>query len=104
VGHFVPAGVRGTEAVEVKWGVHGLDEARSSWAASAEATTLSMVVRGAIRLFFAGGKEQLLKEPGDYAVWTPGVAHRWRIEAADTVVLTIRWPSRAGDAADLDPE
>lgn len=100
VGHFVGGGPRSTEAVEVKWGVHALDETRPNWAVSADATSLSVLVRGRIRLFFAE-REQLLSEPGDYALWGPGVAHRWRIEAEDTVVLTVRWPSRAGDTANL---
>ena len=75
---------------------------RVAWAASARATTLSMLISGAIRLYFAAGHERLLHRPGDYALWAPGVAHHWRIEQDDTVVLTIRWPSLAGDAADLD--
>ena len=32
------------------------------------------------------------------------LAHRWQIEAEDTIVLTIRWPSRAGDAANLEAD
>ena len=65
----------------------------SDWGLSAEATSLSLVVSGCIRLFFATGEEALLSRRGDYALWAPGVAHRWEIEADDTVVLTIRWPS-----------
>ncbi len=96
IGHFVPAelGPRSTEAVEVKWGAHALGEARSAWAASDAATSLSVLVRGCIRLFFATGDEALLAEPGDYALWPPGVAHRWQIEQEDTIVLTVRWPSQ----------
>jgi hypothetical protein len=96
IGHFVPAelGLRATDAVEVKWGTHALGETRADWGSSAEAMSLSLLVRGAIRLVFDDGREALLDEPGDYALWPPGVAHRWRIEADDTVVLTVRWPSR----------
>jgi hypothetical protein len=85
VGHFIPAdlGLRSTDAVEVKWGTH----------ASAEATSLSLLIQGCIRLLFADGSQALLTDPGDYAIWPPGLAHRWQIEADDTVVLTIRWPS-----------
>jgi quercetin dioxygenase-like cupin family protein len=86
--------------VEVKWGVHTLNETRRSWAVSSAASTLSLLVQGSIRLFFKG-QQTLLNRPGDYALWGPGVAHRWRIEADDTIVLTIRWPSRAGDALDM---
>jgi hypothetical protein len=96
IGHFVPPelGLRSTDAVEVKWGMHPLGETRIEWGSSDHATSLSLLVRGAIRLVFADGREALLDEPGDYALWGPGVAHRWHIEQDDTVVLTVRWPSR----------
>ncbi len=96
VGQFVPPrlGLRSTEAVEVKWGVHALGETRHDWGVSPEATSLSLLVRGAIRLYFADGQEALLNAPGDYALWPPRVGHRWRIEQDDTVVLTVRWPSK----------
>ena len=95
VGHFVPPelGPRSTAAVEVKWGMHRLGETRPEWGASPVATSLSLLVRGAIRLYFANGEEALLESPGDYALWPPDVSHRWRIERDDTVVLTVRWPS-----------
>jgi hypothetical protein len=95
VGHFVPPelGLRSTDAVEVKWGTHTLGEARGAWAASTEATSLSLLVQGCIRILFADGEEALLATPGDYAVWPPGLAHSWQIEEDDTVVLTLRWPS-----------
>lgn len=100
IGHFMPTGQGSTNAVEVKWGVHALHETRARWATSARATTLSILIRGSIRIYFRDC-EALLGEPGDYALWGRGVEHRWRIEADDTVVLTVRWPSQAGDAADL---
>ena len=106
VGHFVghERGLRSTDKVEIKWGIHKRHDRRSAWAATKAATTMSMVIRGSIRLFFQPSGETLLNQPGDYAVWGPGVPHRWRIEDDDTIVLTVRWPSRVGDAADLDPE
>ena len=95
IGHFVPPelGLRSTQDVEVKWGVHALGETRADWGSSASATSLSLLVQGAIRLYFADGQEALLDAPGDYAFWAPGVAHRWQIEQDETVVLTVRWPS-----------
>jgi quercetin dioxygenase-like cupin family protein len=104
VGHFVAAddGPRRTDQVEVKWGVHARGERRAAWAASADATTLSVVLRGAIRLFFQPGDEALLRQPGDYALWSPGIAHRWDIEDDETIVLTVRWPSKTGDATTVD--
>ena len=96
VGHFIPrelAPLRSTDAVEVKWGTHARGETRADWGISGDATSLSMIVCGSIRLFFGTGEEALLWRPGDYALWAAGVAHRWEIEADDTVVLTIRWRS-----------
>jgi hypothetical protein len=60
-----------------------------------------VLVRGAIRLFFAGGREALLSRPGDYALWPPGLAHRWTVEQDDTIILTVRWPSVAEDTVNL---
>ena len=80
--------------MEVKWGLHKLGETRAEWGTNEHATTLSLLVRGTIRIFFPDDKEVLLAEPGEYALWPPGVAHRWQIEQDDTVVLTVRWPSR----------
>jgi hypothetical protein len=97
VGHFLPDGPARTHEVEIKWGVHGLNESRMRWAVSATATTMSVLVRGRFRLMFEGG-EHLLAEAGDYALWGPGIAHRWRAEVDDTVILTVRWPSVRGDA------
>jgi len=95
IGDFVPPelGLRWTPAVEVKWGVHALGDTRADWGVAPDATSLSVLVRGCIRLVFADGQEALLQAPGDYALWAAGVAHRWRIEQDDTVVFTVRWPA-----------
>jgi hypothetical protein len=95
VGHFIPPehGLRSTADIEVKWGTHTLGEVRPEWGSNPAATTLSVLVRGCIRIVFGDGREALLDQPGDYALWPPGVAHRWSVEQDDTVVLTVRWPS-----------
>ncbi len=100
VGHFVPAPAggdpRATSAVEVKWAVYGGGEARDGWGANREATTLAVLVRGRFRLRFPG-RDVLLAEEGDYALWAPGVPHHWTAESA-AVVLSLRWPSVPNDA------
>ncbi|MDQ3810761.1 MAG: signal peptidase I [Chloroflexota bacterium] len=101
VGHFA-SGPRHSQDVEVRWAVHGLHELRPSWGLNRQATTLSLLVRGRMRYFFEPSSETVLSRPGDYVLWGPNVAHRWRAELADTIVLTVRWPSRAGDAVDVD--
>ena len=77
----------------MKWAVHAIGETRSAWAASIQATTLSILIHGCIRIFFATGEEAVLAACGDYILWPPGLAHRWQIEQDQTTVLTVRWPS-----------
>ena len=71
-------------------------------AAGVSVPTVSKVVNGRTDVAAATRSrvEALLAEPGDYALWPPGVAHRWRIEQDDTIVLTVRWPSLSADAVD----
>lgn len=96
VGHFVPeaAGARSTGDVEVKWGVHRAGEVRDGWASSEHATSLSVLLQGRYRLFFPERAAVVLARSGDYALWPAGVPHRWEIDE-DSVILTVRWPSRA---------
>jgi mannose-6-phosphate isomerase-like protein (cupin superfamily) len=97
LGHFLPAAdPRASEAVEVKWGVHRAGDCRAAWAVNHQATSLSVLVRGRFRLYLPQA-EVLLTQPGDYLLWPPGVPHHWRAEQ-DSVVLTVRWPSRPADS------
>jgi hypothetical protein len=95
IGHFIPPSLslRSTDDVEVKWGVHAVGDARQEWGAN-DATTLSVLVRGCIRYEFGDGQAAVLEKAGDYALWGAGLSHRWYIEREETVVLTVRWPSR----------
>jgi hypothetical protein len=93
VGHFIEQGdPRRTDAVEVKWGLHRAGESRPTPAPGADSTSLSILVRGRFRLTFPDA-EAVLAEPGDYALWLPGIPHGWTAEE-DSVVVTVRWPSR----------
>jgi AraC-like ligand binding domain len=100
VGHFVEpsASLRCTDAVEVKWGVHPAGESRSRMAMGTKATTLSILVSGTFRVSFSN-REVCLARPGDYVLFPPGVLHGWAAEA-DSIVITIRWPSEPGDAVE----
>jgi hypothetical protein len=97
VGRFiVDDAYRQTHDVEVKWGIHAMGEANDGFAADQVARTLSILIRGRLRLTFRrkGTSETvLLEKEGDYALWLPGMEHSWLAEAEPTVVLTIRWPS-----------
>lgn len=104
VGHFLDGAgdPRSTADVEVKWAVYEGGETRPEWSANREATTLAVLVRGRFRLRFPA-REVVLGREGDYVLWLPGVPHHWRAETA-AIVLTVRWPSVAGDSIDVpDP-
>ncbi|MBD2103893.1 signal peptidase I [Leptolyngbya sp. FACHB-261] len=103
IGHFItPADdPRSTSALEVKWATHPAGDGRSQWASNAEATSLSVLIRGRFRLQFPE-QEVILAQEGDYVLWLPGVAHYWQAEE-DSTVLTIRWPSKAGDSIPTPP-
>jgi hypothetical protein len=102
VGHFLApgSGPAATDLVEVKWGVHAAGEIKTIEGVNQTATTLSLLVSGRFRLDFPSqGRSVTLVRPGDYAVWSPGVSHRWHV-LEDAVVITVRWPSRRDDQAE----
>ena len=102
IGHFVArrAGPAATDLVEVKWGVHAAGEVKTVEGVNQSATTMSLLVSGRFRLVFPNhGRSVTFVRPGDYAVWSPGVSHRWRV-LEDAVVITVRWPSRRGDQSE----
>jgi quercetin dioxygenase-like cupin family protein len=96
LGHFMPAGeLLHSENVEVKWGVHPRGDRRAAWATGELRTALLVLIRGEFHVELRD-RTVLLREPGDYVVWGPGEDHSWHARVADTVVLTVRWPSLPG--------
>jgi hypothetical protein len=93
LGHFLgeDGGIRTSDAVEVKWGIHPAGERRDAWAIDEQRTSLLLMVRGRFRLDLSVGSTTLEKE-GDYVVWGPGIDHCWHAEK-DSIVITVRWPS-----------
>ncbi|MGH8886988.1 MAG: signal peptidase I [Egibacteraceae bacterium] len=93
VGHFLDAsdGIRASEAVEIKWGIHPEGEERHAWHTDEERTTLLLLIKGRFRLELSVGTF-VLQQEGDYAIWGPGTDHSWRAEE-DAIVITVRWPS-----------
>ena len=95
IGHFLDDadGVRASDAVEIKWGIHTAGEERHAWQTDEDRTTVILLVRGRFRLELSTGTF-VLHEEGDYAMWGPGINHSWHAEE-DSVIVTIRWPSRS---------
>ena len=88
----------GTKArnVAVKWFVHRPDDP-AEWGSSKPISvghTISLLAGdGEFELLFSNAGTQLkltLDEPGDFAVWGPGLEHSWRPVKTSTIV-TIRW-------------
>jgi len=91
-----PTGLRQSQIVEMKWGVHRVGDQRADWAPCADRMTISVLVRGKFLLRFRSPEapseivEQRLEREGDYAVWPTDVEHTWLVEE-DTVIFTVRW-------------
>jgi hypothetical protein len=96
VGQFVPAaeGLRHQTSVELKWGIHKDGEKRVRPWAAGHATTISVLIKGALRVTFYGERLQvvMLQKEGDYVVFTPDAVHSWEA-IGDTLVLSVRFPS-----------
>ncbi|WP_253863848.1 signal peptidase I [Prauserella halophila] len=93
VGHFLDPshGVRSTGDVEIKWANHPEGDERPEWTDGDQRTTLVLLISGHFRVESSEGAATFT-QAGDYAMWGPGVDHTWHA-LADSVVLTVRWPS-----------
>lgn len=97
LGHFKPeSDPLHSSDVEIKWGTHSRGERRAAWATAEKRTALLVLISGRFRLRFPSG-DVVLSDQGDYVLWGPGTDHSWEAEA-DTVVVTVRWPSVPGYA------
>jgi quercetin dioxygenase-like cupin family protein len=97
VGQFVPAalGLRHQDAVEVKWGIHPDGEKRPQPWANEHGTTISVLIRGILRVTFHVGETPqtvTLEKEGDYVIFAPKTMHSWEA-IGHTVVLSVRFPS-----------
>ncbi len=97
VGHFVPEaeGLRHSGDIEIKWGIHPKGAGDEHWTVNRVATSISILVSGLDEIELPH-RSFTLEHPGDYLIWGPGIPHRWRA-LEDSVVITVRWPSVAGD-------
>ena len=84
-------GLRHSDEVEVKWGIHKVGEVRAEWVTGEARTTLAVLVSGEWEMIFPD-RTVVLSKPGDFVMWGKGVDHKWKARA-ETVLVTIRWPS-----------
>jgi hypothetical protein len=93
LGHFIKSseGIRSSKNVEVKWGVHPSGDKRAGWTYGERRTTLVLLVQGNFRIDLTEASVTLGRQ-GDYVMWRPGIEHSWEA-LADSIVLTVRWPS-----------
>jgi hypothetical protein len=97
LGQFVPAeqGPRHQNAVELKWGVHPDGHKRSRPGANGNATTVSILIQGTLKVeLHVGSAPQpvTLREQGDYLIFGADVVHSWEA-VGHTIVLSVRFPS-----------
>ena len=57
IGHFLDgsAGVRSSDAVEVKWGIHPAGDNREAWQTGEQRTTALLLVKGRFRIELSNG-------------------------------------------------
>jgi hypothetical protein len=95
VGHFVDpaAGLRHSLDIEVKWKHHPAGDRSTTTTVGDWRTTLTLLVQGRFAVW-VDGEQTVLERPGDYMIWSPAPTRRHFWQAlADSVMLTVRWPS-----------
>lgn len=93
VGSFIDErlGLRHSEDVELKWGIHPAGEKRTEWVIGETRTAISILISGKFEIVFRN-QTITMSKPGDFVMWGKGDDHKWRT-IEDAVVLTARWPS-----------
>lgn len=89
IGSFLPEGIRHQNNVEIKYGIHAVDESRDKWVTGEQRTTVCLLLSGQFQIEFHDQTVSLM-QPGDYVMWDAGTDHKWRA-LQDSTVLTIRW-------------
>lgn len=94
MGHFMPGedNPLRTRDVEVKWFTHPAGDVRDEWAPPTGVSTLNILIHGDFVIRFPEQEIPLVNE-GDYVLFGPDIAHSYRA-IEDSLVLTVRWPSR----------
>ncbi|MEB3318914.1 MAG: hypothetical protein VKO39_12350 [Cyanobacteriota bacterium] len=91
-----PAGAQDVAGLALKWFAHSPADP-TEWGQGkpiSTGRTLSLLAgEGAFELWFGQGEKEmrvLLEQPGDFALWGPGLAHQWRV-IQPSLVVTLRW-------------
>lgn len=94
VGPFLPKATgRMFDGVEMKWSTHARGDKRAGPSASG-AFSMAILVAGTHRIELPHTNTTLLmRQPGDFAIWAPGIMHSWTA-IEESTVLTVRWPAR----------
>ena len=102
IGHFMePNSVFQSNDFEVRWGIHKKGEKKDIPGANMTAKTISILIKGKFAIRFPKQKKEVvLSKVGDFAFWDAKVYHTSEA-LTDSVILTIRWPSVAGDQRDI---
>ena len=75
--------------------MHPDGEERRQALASDHATTISVLIRGCLRVSFHVGETPqtvALEKEGDYVIFAPKTVHSWEA-IGETIVLSVRFPS-----------
>lgn len=93
IGSFIDEklGLRHSDDVELKWGIHTAGEERADWVTGETRTAVCILISGKFEIVFRD-RTVIMSKPGDFVMWGKGDDHKWRI-LEDSVVLTVRWPS-----------
>lgn len=88
VGSFIEEkfGLRHTNDVEIKWGVHKEGTVRAEWVTSETRTSIGILISGTFEMDFRD-RTLIFSKPGDYVMWGPGTDHMWRVPT-DCIWLT----------------
>lgn len=90
---------------EVKLSNHKKGKGKKNISFNKKAKTFAVLIKGEILINFYSKDKKLfkkiiLKKPGDFVFYNPGVAHDW-IAIKNTRTLVIRWPSVPKDQEEL---
>ena len=81
IGHFISPdyGLRYTQDVEVKWGIHRTGEQKLTYGANEEGTTLAILISGSFVLHFPElNNSVFLNTVGDFVIFARRVIHGWK--------------------------